>query len=172
MFVVKDAQLLQHFEPALSAHGARIVWARHGMHGYWLAMTEVPKVLVTDIPNPDDDQNYFLDYLKKTAQTSHIPIVMLCEQLSWERMESLRAQGVAMCLERDIDPEQLAAEVHRLLTSSHAGGVVHTMQTGHSRQERVDAFFSTFGEGDRQRTTNGGKPAKNRTVHASVSQHP
>ena len=47
------------------------------MHGYWLAVTEKPDVIITDLRMPQGEGEYVVECLKRNSDTSHIPIIVL-----------------------------------------------------------------------------------------------
>ena len=65
--------LAQNFE----ARGATVLCAFHGMQGFWLACSESPDVIITDMLMPRGDGDYVVECLKRNASTRSIPVVVL-----------------------------------------------------------------------------------------------
>jgi CheY-like chemotaxis protein len=45
--------------------------------GYWLASTELPDVIITDLLMPRGNGDYVVECLKQNAQTRNIPLIVL-----------------------------------------------------------------------------------------------
>ncbi len=61
----------------LHRYDVEVVRAFHGMHGFWLAVTENPDVIITDLRMPQGEGEYVVECLKRNVETSHIPIIVL-----------------------------------------------------------------------------------------------
>jgi len=72
-----DPQVLRALARNLEARGATAVCAYHGMQGYWLACTESPDVIVTDMMMPRGNGEYVVECLKRNTATRGIPVIVL-----------------------------------------------------------------------------------------------
>lgn len=61
----------------LRGYDVDVVRAYHGMHGYWLAVTEKPAVIITDLRMPQGDGELIIECLKRNAKTVNIPVIVL-----------------------------------------------------------------------------------------------
>ncbi len=73
-----------------------VLRAFHGTHGFWLAQTEKPDLIITDISMPMGDGEFVIDGLKNNVSTKHIPIFVLTgrSEQGWKkRMQKLGAEA-------------------------------------------------------------------------------
>ena len=72
-----DPDISRSLEIRLTPLGVEVLRAVHGMHGFWLAMTERPDLIITDMRMPQGHGDYVAECLKANSDTSHIPIFVL-----------------------------------------------------------------------------------------------
>lgn len=72
-----DPQVVNGLARGLEARGATVLRAYHGMQGYWLACSEAPDVIVTDMMMPRGNGEYVVQCLKRNTETRSIPIIVL-----------------------------------------------------------------------------------------------
>jgi DNA-binding response OmpR family regulator len=81
----------------LESRGAIVLGAYHGMQGFWLACTESPDVIITDIMMPRGNGDYVVECLRRNAKTRNIPVIVLsgiCAAKLGERVKKLGADQV------------------------------------------------------------------------------
>ncbi len=72
-----DPQVVSALARSLEARGASAIRAYHGMQGYWLACSEAPDIIVTDMMMPRGTGEYVVECLKRNTATRNIPIIVL-----------------------------------------------------------------------------------------------
>jgi CheY-like chemotaxis protein len=77
--IFKNPAWFDRLVSAAAKSGHQFFRAKHGMHGYWLAMNESPDVIVTDVPTAGRDTSYLVDCLQNDPRTAQIPVVVLSE---------------------------------------------------------------------------------------------
>jgi response regulator RpfG family c-di-GMP phosphodiesterase len=71
-----DPNVCRALARTLRSHGVEVLVAYHGMHGYHLAATMVPDLIITDLRMPQGEGCYLIECLKRDRQTAHIPVVV------------------------------------------------------------------------------------------------
>ena len=72
-----DPDVSQALARYFSRYDAVVLQAHHGAHGIWLATTERPDVIITDLRMPQGQGQDVVEYLKRRPDTRHIPIIVL-----------------------------------------------------------------------------------------------
>ncbi|NOY28962.1 MAG: response regulator [Planctomycetes bacterium] len=72
-----DPNISEALSRRLHRYDVEVVRAFHGMHGYWLAVTEAPDVIITDLQMPQGAGEHIIECLKKNAETADIPVIVL-----------------------------------------------------------------------------------------------
>lgn len=72
-----DPAISEAIAVRMSNFDAEFLRAYHGMQGYWLAATEHPDVIVTDIQMPQGNGDYIVECLKQNNETRNIPVIVL-----------------------------------------------------------------------------------------------
>ena len=91
-----DPEISRVIDLRLQDYGVNVLRAYHGMHGFWLAMTERPDVIITDINMPQGEGDYVVECLKRNSETNEIPIFVL----SGTKDESLIRRMITLGVER------------------------------------------------------------------------
>ena len=99
----------------LQTNGYGVVSAFDGAQGLFMAHKENPDLIILDIRMPAGDGFSVAERLKKSAETSAIPIIFLTG--SPERNSQQRAQdlGARFYIKKPYDPEELLDAVKRAL---------------------------------------------------------
>jgi response regulator RpfG family c-di-GMP phosphodiesterase len=126
------------YETELSRRGFTLMRARHGMHGYWLAVNSQPDVIVTDVINPNDESCYLLDCLDRNIKTKHIPVVAIVERATQDHPGASCLRGVASCFLNGTRPDELVAEIDIRVPD----GVQDHPKLPAQRRSRFDMFFA------------------------------
>ena len=94
-----------------------VIEASDGNTGFQLAQKLNPDLVVSDVMMPGMNGKELCEKLKTTAETSHIPVVLLTAQSSAEhRLEGIRA-GADAYIPKPLDLKHLAARIENLLQS-------------------------------------------------------
>ena len=89
-----DPSVVNALARNLQSRGANALGAYHGMQGYWLACTEQPDVIVTDIMMPRGHGDYVVECLRRNAKTQSIPVIVLSGYCSPKLEDRVRELGV------------------------------------------------------------------------------
>ena len=92
VLVEDDADTRTVFHDALTAHGYRVIAAKHGAEGVTLARRHPPDLILMDIRMPVMDGWRALEYLKADPRTAHIPVWALSGYLPEEEAAQSSAQ--------------------------------------------------------------------------------
>jgi DNA-binding response OmpR family regulator len=99
-------------------HGVDVVRAFYGMHGFWLAMTEKPDVIITDIHMPQGRGDFIIECLRNNSDTMEIPVLVLTGRRDSSMREHLRRLGVEGYFVKPAEVERLIEAVGRFVTLS------------------------------------------------------
>ncbi len=146
--VFEDATLVRTLEPAIVAAGFTLLRARHGMHGYWMALTGAPELIVTDVSDPTHDADYLIECLKRNVKTRAIPIVALVHAGQQSAAKASCLKEVSLCVMKHISPKDLIGRIRSLLE----GGQTYRIDPDPQQARSVDAVFSELGHHGRVRT--------------------
>ena len=139
--VFDDAQLVRHLEPAVMAADYTLLRARHGMHGYWVALTGHPEVILTDVTDPTRETDYLLECLKRNPKTRSIPVVALVDAAQQTAAAASCLKHVTLCLNKHAAPEDILKRVRGLLE----GEPTFRIDPDPDQARNVDAVFSELG---------------------------
>ncbi len=140
--IFADPQLVISLEPAVTAEGYTLLRARHGMHGYWMALTALPDLIVTDIPQPEQESNYLLDCLSRNVKTRSIPVIALVNASQQRDAIASCLRHASLCLTKSIAAGDFIKQAADLIAKNSATAA-HA-ESGHA-VSHVDAFFSELG---------------------------
>src|SRR3972149_4510667 len=88
-----DPQIAETIALRLNQYEVNMLSACHGMHGFWLAMTNRPNVIVTDVVMPQGGGEYVVDCLRHNSDTHDIPIIVLTGRRDSQVGSRLRPGG-------------------------------------------------------------------------------
>ena len=88
-----DPNISEAFARRFHRYGIEVERAYHGMHGYWLAVTSKPDVIITDLRMPLGEGEYVVQCLERNAETAHIPVIVLTGFKETGLAEHLRGLG-------------------------------------------------------------------------------
>ena len=89
-----DPQISEAISLRLSRYKVNVLRAFHGMHGFWLAMTNRPDLIICDMKMPQGAGDYVVDCLRHSSDTRHIPIMILTGQRDPALENKMRGLGV------------------------------------------------------------------------------
>ena len=100
--------------------GFRVVEASNGIEALEKAFELTPNVILMDLALPGMDGWEATRRLKADRRTRHIPLIALTAHALAGFSESARAAGCDAFVTKPCLPDELVAEVRRLLTASNA----------------------------------------------------
>jgi CheY-like chemotaxis protein len=112
----EDPQVSEVINLRLRLYGVDVLRAFHGMHGFWLAMTERPDVIVCDMRMPQGAGEYVVDCLRRNSDTQSIPIIILTGQRDPLLERKMRSLGVAEFFTKPILFDALLEAIGRYIT--------------------------------------------------------
>jgi DNA-binding response OmpR family regulator len=84
-----------------------------GTHGLWLAVTEKPDVIITDLRMPQGAGEYLLECLKRNAETADIPVIVLTGKHDENLPGQIYRLGAAKFLKKPLAFDELVQELRR-----------------------------------------------------------
>ena len=112
LFIDDDPQILEAIARRLRRYEIEVLQAFHGMQGYWMAVTEKPDVIVTDLRMPQGDGETVLECLKRNAQTATIPVIVLTGKQESGLKRHMHNVGAAGYLSKPVRFEDLVRELN------------------------------------------------------------
>lgn len=97
----------------LSIYDVECHSAFFGTHGIWLAVTEKPDLIVTDLRMSNGDGGYVVECLKSRDDVRAIPIIVLTGRRDPESERTMLMLGVQSFLHKPIHYERLMAELQK-----------------------------------------------------------
>lgn len=114
LWVDDDPHLAAGFERRLRRHGIRLIHAYDGMQGYWMAASQKPDVVITDLKMPKWPGQDLVECLSLNRQLAGIPTIVVSGYLEEETLKRLRDLGVTAVLEKPLSIEDLLGELQKL----------------------------------------------------------
>ncbi len=106
-----DPEISRTIELRLQPYRVSVLRAYHGMQGFWMAMTEKPDLVITDINMPQGQGDYIVECLKRNAETLDIPVIVLSGARDPELKKRMRSLGVTTYLTKPCESAQLISEM-------------------------------------------------------------
>jgi response regulator RpfG family c-di-GMP phosphodiesterase len=103
------AALMVRFKP----YDVDVLPAFDGTHGIWLAVTEKPSLIVTDLRMPNGGGDYVVECLKMRPDTRNIPVIVLTGVNDRATRRWMLTLGVTAYLRKPLSFDALVAEVGR-----------------------------------------------------------
>lgn len=94
--------------------GFTVIVAESGQRGVAAAQEVKPDAIILDLMMPDMDGQETLAQLKRSSQTTDIPVIMLTAKVQ-ARKEELVSKGAAGVLVKPFDPMRLPSQVCEIL---------------------------------------------------------
>lgn len=111
------ADALEVWEIFLRASGFRVLSAADGVAGLELARRERPDVIVMDLQMPGLSGAEVARLLRADDETRHIPLIASTGRARMS-LDEARQAGFDSLLVKPCDPDQVVAEIRRLLPGS------------------------------------------------------
>jgi response regulator RpfG family c-di-GMP phosphodiesterase len=110
-----DPQIPEAIGLRLNQYEVNLLSACHGMHGFWLAMTNRPRLIITDVNMPQGAGDYVVDCLRHNCDTRDIPIIVLTGQRDPQLENRLRHSGTDEYLVKPVHFDRLREAIFKHL---------------------------------------------------------
>jgi DNA-binding response OmpR family regulator len=131
LIVDDDVDTLRLVGLMLQRQGYQIVAANNGNQALIMAKNEQPDLILLDIMMPDLDGYEVTRQLRKSPDTSKIPIIMFTAKSQLEDRVTGFEVGADDYLTKPTQPRELFAHVQEILSRQQAAGPVPPVQRGH-----------------------------------------
>jgi DNA-binding response OmpR family regulator len=108
-----DPQIPEAIQLRLRSYEVNVLCAYHGMHGFWLAMTERPDLVITDMRMPQGQGDYVVECLRNNSDTSTIPVIVLTGQRKSEVQQRLHGLNVEAVFTKPVRFDELQAAIEQ-----------------------------------------------------------
>jgi CheY-like chemotaxis protein len=120
ILVVEDsAPVAGVVQAALTKEGYRVLIAVDGLEGLKLAISERPRLIITDSVMPRMDGFGLMRALKANPMTSEIPVIMLTSKASSEEEQKALELGFIDFIPKPVQPVRVVSRVKRVLELIH-----------------------------------------------------
>jgi DNA-binding response OmpR family regulator len=106
-----DPQITEAIRIRLRGYELDVLCADHGMHGFWLAMTERPDLIITDMHMPQGAGDYVIQCLRNNSDTRSIPVIILTGQRGQALSDLLQGLDVEAVLTKPVLFDDLLATI-------------------------------------------------------------
>ena len=110
-----DPEISRTIELRLREYDVEVLRAFHGMHGFWLAMTERPDLIITDMNMPQGQGDYVVECLKRNAETRDIPVFVLTGVRDKKTRQQMMTLGVDEYFNKPYPSDQLIESIGRFV---------------------------------------------------------
>ena len=110
-------ELTRHFGEAL----IHVLATQNGTQGYWLALSEQPDAVVTELSMTNTGGGRMLECLKDNSHTEQIPVVVVADQDYPGMQYHLESLGAAAVLPMPEAIGQIASTVEHVLSHQAVG---------------------------------------------------
>jgi DNA-binding response OmpR family regulator len=115
LIIDDDPEVSQAIKRRLSRYEVEVLQAYHGTHGVWLATTQRPDVVITDLRMPQGEGQHVVEWLKADPDTRRTPIIVLTGLFDDDLEQRLWDLGVDEYFTKPVDFEDLRAAVARFV---------------------------------------------------------
>ena len=102
-----DPEITRSIQLRLRPFHVNVLRAFHGMHGFWLAMTEKPDLIITDVNMPQGQGDYVVECLKRNSETCEIPVLVLSGRRDDATKTMMRNLGVESYFTKPCNADEL-----------------------------------------------------------------
>ena len=108
-----DPHVSEVIQDRLEAYEVKLLRAFFGTQGIWMAVTQKPDVIITDLRMPQGDGTTVIECLKRNVQTAAIPIIVLTARHEPGLQRELEGIGASRYLTKPIHFNELLGELQR-----------------------------------------------------------
>lgn len=113
LYVDDDPNIVASMERHFHRYRVSLVCAYHGMQGIWLAATEKPDLIITDLTMPMASGEELIDCLASHPATQGTPILVLTGNQAARLTAGLRHNGVVGVFHKPLKAQELIEAVGR-----------------------------------------------------------
>lgn len=106
-----DPEVTRTLELRLARYQVETLRAMYGTQGFWLAMTEKPQLIITDIRMPQGQGDFLIQCLKGNAETRSIPVIVLSGMRDASSKNHMYHLGADSYLEKPCPFEQMLSTI-------------------------------------------------------------
>ncbi len=110
-----DPNVSQAIKRGLNRYRVTLLQAHHGTHGIWLATTQKPDVIITDLRMPQGRGQDVVAYLSAHPRTRQVPIIVLTGVIDDELRSRMLDLGAAEYLIKPVAFEDLCRAMGRFV---------------------------------------------------------
>jgi DNA-binding response OmpR family regulator len=110
-----DPQICESISLRLNQYEVNVLSACHGMHGFWLAMTNRLRLVITDVNMPQGAGDYVVDCLRSNSDTREIPIIVLTGQRDPQLEARMRHAGAGEYLLKPVQFDRLRVAIEKYI---------------------------------------------------------
>ena len=110
-----DPEISYAIEQHLRRFELHVLRSFHGMHGFTLAVKELPAVIIMDLAMPQGDGVTILEWLRRNPQTATIPAIVLTGMRDRKLAQKLFALGADQFLRKPVRCDELMHELSRFV---------------------------------------------------------
>lgn len=114
LWVDDDPHLAAGFARRLRRHGIQVMHAYDGMQGYWMAASQKPDVVVTDLKMPKWPGHDLVECLALNKELAGIPTIVVSGHIQPGDAKKLKSLGVCAVLSKPVGLEDLLVEIDKL----------------------------------------------------------
>jgi DNA-binding response OmpR family regulator len=107
LWVDDDPHLAAGFARRLHRYKIRLIHAYDGMQGYWIAATQRPDAIVTDLKMPKWPGDELVACLSANHELNGIPLIVVSGYMDDHDKKHLVRMGVSAVLDKPVQMEQL-----------------------------------------------------------------
>jgi len=108
-----DPHVSEVIQDRLEAFEVKLLKAFFGTQGIWMAVTQKPDVIITDLRMPQADGATVIECLKRNRQTAAIPVIVLTALREPGLQRELEKIGASSYLTKPIHFNDLLGELQR-----------------------------------------------------------
>ena len=108
-----DPEISRLVELRLREYEVRVLRSFHGMQGFWLAVTEKPDLIITDLNMPQGDGEYVLECLRRNSNTQGVPVIVVTGMRGPAVRQRVLELGVAGFLTKPMPMNRLLEQIFR-----------------------------------------------------------
>ena len=110
-----DPQISEAIQLRLRNYEVDVLCGYHGTHGFWLAMTDRPDLIITDMHMPQGQGDYVVDCLRNNSDTREIPVIVLTGQRGPDVIQKIRRLHVQAFLTKPVPFERLLSLIEQYI---------------------------------------------------------
>ena len=89
-----DPQVSEVIHDWLAVYEVKLLKAFFGTQGIWMAVTQTPDVIITDLRMPRGDGATVIECLKRKPQTAAIPVIVLTARVGWQGKSTITCSAM------------------------------------------------------------------------------